>query len=183
MLRWLHHQNRPSGAWHHAGISRGTDPRTQHRDRRYFAALHSASGALLAFIGLAGAMMDNPDARSQLTYELVLNPDEIQTLESLGIPADDPAILAEWIIQTLGVVADVLMVAHIIVFVAGIMGIRGARRAEKLGALFVWMIVATIASLVGCNPVLLVLSIIIAILAAGERRVAAVPDEGAHFAQ
>ncbi|WP_270573686.1 hypothetical protein [Candidatus Collinsella stercoripullorum] len=140
-------------------------------------------GALLAFIGLAGSMMDNLDARSQLTYELVLNPDEIQTLESLGIPADDPAILAEWIIQTLGVVADVLMVAHIIVLVAGIMGIRGARRAEKLGALFVWMIVATIASLVGCNPVLLVLSIIIAILAAGERRVAAVPDEGAHFAQ
>ena len=122
-------------------------------------------GALLAFIGLAGAMMDNPDARSQLTYELVLNPDEIQTLESLGIPADDPAILAEWIIQTLGDVADVLMVAHIVALVAGVMAMRNSADVAKLGSVFGWGIAGAVASLIGSNYVIMVLLIIVAVFA------------------
>ena len=162
----------------HAGLIRGLSISTVVISLLCILLLSTA----LAIFGLAGAIMDNPDARSQLTYELALNPDEMQTLESLGIPASDPAVLVEWIIQTLGVVVGVLTAAHVIVLIAGIMGIRGARHADKLGTLFVWMIVAAVASLVGCNPVLLVLTIIIAVLVAGERGVAAAPEEGAHFA-
>ena len=139
-------------------------------------------GAALAIFGLAGAMMDSPNARNQMAYELVLNHDEVQALESLGIPASDPSLLVAWVIQRLGVVVGVLTAAHVIVLIAGIVGFRGARHVDKLGTLFVWMIVAAVASLVGCNPVLLVLTIVIAVLVAGERGVAAAPEEGAHFA-
>lgn len=66
-----------------------------------------------------------------------------------------------------------------VVFIASIMGIRNARRADKQNSLLVWAIIGVIASLIGCNPVLLVLTIIVAVLAATGRKAAPV---GAHMA-
>ena len=136
-------------------------------------------GFLLAGFGLGGIAMNDPNLREQASYSLEVDPADVQSLEDLGIPASDPASTVDWVLGLGSTFLDALTAAYVVVFIASIMGIRNARRADKQNSLLVWAIIGVIASLIGCSPVLLVLTIIVAVLAATGRKAAPV---GAHMA-
>ena len=136
-------------------------------------------GLVLALFSFGGTIMSDPEVRDQATYSMEFDPAEVRELEALGIPASDPAAMTDWGLRLASALLGILTVGHVAVLIASIVGIVNARRPEKMGMLLVWGIVGAVASLFGCNPVLLVLMIIVTVFAACDRKAAPV---GAHMA-
>lgn len=127
---------------------------------------------VLAAFGLGGVVLSNPDMRDQASYELDVDPEDVQSLEDLGIPAGDDAAFADFVLGAGGALAGAEVVCHVVALIAGILGICNARRPEKLTMLLVWTIIAALASVVARNFILVILLVITGVLIFMDRRAA-----------
>ena len=125
---------------------------------------------VLAAFGLGGVVLSNPDVRDQASYELDIDPEDVQSLEDLGIPAGDDAAFAGFVLGAGGALAGVAVACHVVALIAGILGIRHARKPEKLTMLLVWTIIAALASVVSRNFVLVILLVITGVFIFMDRR-------------
>lgn len=67
------------------------------------------------------------------------------------------------------------LISAVVTLVAGIMGVRGASRREKLGGVLVWSIVGAVVALLGGRIITCILLIISAVLAGMDKRAYAIP--------
>ena len=67
------------------------------------------------------------------------------------------------------------LISAVVTLVAGIMGVRGASRREKLGGVLVWSIVGAVVALLGGRIITCILLIIPAVLAGMDKRAYAIP--------
>lgn len=82
----------------------------------------------------------------------------------------------------LGVVVFLVLVCAVLILIAGILGVRGANKPEKLRGIMIWNIVAAVVSLISGCWVSLVLCIIVAVFANKDRALyAAAPAPAAPY--
>lgn len=113
--------------------------------------------ALWAGLGAGGAAID------------MSGYDYFYTDNGYYIEADDLASL----LGGLTVLVCFMIICFVLVLIAGILGVRGAEKPEKMKSIMVWNIVGAVASFCGAGIISLVLCIVVAVFASKDRHLVA----------
>lgn len=85
------------------------------------------------------------------------------------------------ILGVAGVLVFLVLICAVLILIAGILGVRGANKPEKLKGVMIWNIVAAVVSLLSACWVSLVLCIIVAVFASKDRKLFAAPVAAAPY--
>ncbi|MEC4272803.1 hypothetical protein VJ923_06495 [Adlercreutzia sp. R25] len=85
------------------------------------------------------------------------------------------------ILGVAGVLVFLVLICAVLILIAGILGVRGANKPEKLKGVMIWNIVAAVVSLLSGCWVSLVLCIIVAVFASKDRKLYAAPVAAAPY--
>ena len=104
--------------------------------------------------------------------------DYFYTDDGLYFTTDDVSVL----LGMLGFLVFLVIGCAVLILIAGILGVRGAAKPDKLRGIMIWNIVAAVVSLLSCCWVSLVLCIIVAVFANKDRALyAAAPAPAAPY--
>lgn len=97
-------------------------------------------GALIIIFtaALGGAAVSDPSVARSLNADV--------NLYTNGAEEIDPSVVAIFLAAFGGVVGGLVLIAKIVALIASILALRNADKPEKLGAAFVWAIIAAIIS-------------------------------------
>ena len=119
------------------------------------------AGCLLLFaaLGIGGAMLSDPNA------SFIVAHNDAAYMEAFAYNHDTEAlaVLAGLGLGLAALVVGWLTLCHVVVLVAGILGLQAAARPEKLGAAFGWAVAGAVLSLLCGNLVTMALLIIAAV--------------------
>lgn len=121
---------------------------------------------LMGFLfGGLGAVSTDPELASSMTMSVEADDATMQSLEELGLSAEDaPMLLSVFLGFGAGVFA-IAAIFCVLSLVAGIMGKKAAVDPAKAGTAMVWMVVSAVVSLLCGDLIILVLSIVGAVYA------------------
>lgn len=131
----------------------------------------SIANIVLGALGLLGCLFGWMGIGAFTSYVASTGYDYFYTEDGYIIEVSDiNALLA-----MLGFLVFWMIVCYVIVLVAGIMGVRGAAKPEKLKGVMIWNIIGAVVSFLGAGIISLVLCIVVAVFANKDKKALTAP--------
>lgn len=141
----------------------------------------SIATIVLAALGILGAVITVAVANVMGTMLLEMGPDMVASGYASGSThgldyeynmSDEQAIAMVSMLTSIvgGGVGIWMLICNVVILVAGIMGLRGYNKPEKLGNVFIWAIVGAVLSFLGGGIITMVLLIIVAVFANKDKK-------------
>ncbi len=144
----------------------------------------SIATIILAALGILGAVLTFAITSMMGSMLLEFGPDMVASGHASGSVhgmeyeydmSDEQAVaLISMLMSTVGGGISIwILICHVVILIAGIMGLRGYNNPEKLGSIFIWAIVGAVLSFLGGGIITMVLMIVVAVFANKDKKLSA----------